>query len=203
MAEPESARPLREFLTREAFEAWPLPAIVAFAARCARRVETAWAGLEDHERGQLERAIEIAERVGRGEYSARDARKLTGVNPADWSAQRPDCKAERTASGAAIFALACACCTTSEEAAVAAVLAAREAHFAAAGDAVDVETAEATVNELLRGVEDQRFQRTARAIRRDVERMRALAEAPSGNTRAGQNFFGPLWDEGAPAVTRS
>jgi hypothetical protein len=141
------------------------------------------------------KSIEIAEGVGLGRISAQAARQPLGVNVAEWGAKRPDWRAERTGAGAAIYALTCACCSTPQEAATAALLAARESLFAAAGDACDLAGAEALVDELIQSGANESFQRIARCIFRDVDRMSAFVATHGVGTRMNPVAFGPLWDD--------
>lgn len=199
---PQTNGRLEELYTPDLFAEWPLAAITLFAARCAQRVAPLWSAQAPNMRAQLERAIEIAEGVAAGTLSPDDARRPDGVSVGDWSAKRPDYLAERTASGAAIYALACACCENAEEAAVAAVLATMETHFAAAGDAANVSAAKAMVDELLKTGGNEEFQIIAAAVRDDVVRVQLAREDPGSlqhlDRVAVAAIFGPLWRAESP-----
>jgi hypothetical protein len=197
MLEPRS---LTELYSPERLASVPLRALVALVARCARRVQPLWGDLDAERRAQLERALEIAEGVAGGTRSALDARQPEGVRISDWSAKRPDYAAWRTSSGVAIYALACACCETSQEAALAATLALRETHFAAGGDAADLDEAESRVDDAFSGPRDSSVRRTALAVRRDLERVVELAakQGWGDETPVSPEEFGALWPLGTP-----
>jgi len=194
MLEPQS---LTEIYSPERLASVPLRAL---AARCARRVQPLWGDLDIEKQTQLERAVEIAEGVAGGTRSALDARRPDGVRTSDWSAKRPDYAAWRTSSGVAIYALACACCETSQEAALAAILALRETHFAAGGDAADLDEAESRVEDAFSAPRDSSLRRTALAVRRDLERIVELAtrQGWSDETPVSPEEFGALWPLGMP-----
>ena len=82
MLEP---RLLTELYSPERLASVPLRALVALAARCARRVQPLWGDLDIEKQTQLERAVEIAEGVAGGTRSALDARRPDGVRTSDWS----------------------------------------------------------------------------------------------------------------------
>jgi hypothetical protein len=192
MPEPLS---LTELYSPEHLESLPLRALVALVARCARRVQPLWGELDPERRAKLEKAVEIAEGVAAGTRSTLDARRPAEMGIPDWSAKRPDYAAWRTSSGVAIYALACACCNSRQEAALAAILALRETHFAAAGDAADLGEAERRAEEALSGPDRTSSRRTALAVRRDFERIRTLATSQGwgDETPVSPEVFGPLW----------
>jgi hypothetical protein len=189
---------LTELYSPERLASLPLRALVALVARCARRVQPLWGDLDPERQAQLERALEIAEGVAGGTCSTLDAQRPEGVRVSDWSAKRPDYAAWRTSSGAAIYALACACCDTSQEAAVATTLALRETHFAAAGDAADLGEAESRVEDAFPGPRDSPLGRTALAVRRDLERIVELStkQGWGDETPVSPEEFGGLWPLG-------
>lgn len=191
---------LTELYSPERLASVPLRALVALAARCARRVQPLWGDLDAEKQAQLERAVEIAEGVAGGTRPALDARRPDGVRISDWSAKRPDYAAWRTSSGVAIYALACACCETSQEAAVAATLALRETHFAAGGDAGDLAEAESRVEDAFSAPRDSSLRRTALAVRRDLEHIVELAakQGWGDETPVSPEEFGALWSLGTP-----
>jgi hypothetical protein len=197
MLEPAS---LKELYSPEHLVAVPLRALVALAARCARRVQPLWGDLDPERQAQLERALEIAEGVARGTRSTLDARRAEGVSVSEWSARRPDYAAWRTSSGAAIYALACACCDDPQEAAAAATLALRETHFAAAGDAADLGEAERRTENAFSALGDSPLHRIAIAVRRDFQRVRELAgdQGRGDEAPVSPEVFGPLWPDGTP-----
>jgi hypothetical protein len=189
---------LTECYSLERLASIPLCALVALAARCARRVQPLWEQLDAERRAQLERAVEIAEGVAAGTHSALDARRAEGVKPTDWSARRPDYAAWRTSAGVAIYALACACCENTQEAAVAAALARRETHFAAAGDLADLGEAERQLKNAFSAPQGSPLRRTATAVRGDLQRIRELAtnKGWGDETPVSPGTFGPLWPPG-------
>jgi hypothetical protein len=198
MPEPPS---LAELYSPERLASVPLRALVALVARCARRVQPLWGDLDDERQVQLERAVEIAEGVANGTCSTLDARRAEGVRTSDWSARRPDFASWRTASGVAIYALACACCDSSREAALAATLALRETHFAAAGNAADLEEAERGIEGAFAAAGCPALRRTALAVRQDLERLLELASEQGwgDETPVSPEAFGPLWPPGTPS----
>jgi hypothetical protein len=197
MPEPPS---LAELYSPERLASVPLRALVALVARCARRVQPLWGGLDSEKQVQLERAVEIAEGVAAGTLSTLDARNAEGVRTSDWTAKRPDFAAWRTASGVAIYALACACCDSSREAALAATLALRETHFATAGNAADLGEAERAVEGAFAASGCPALRRTALAVRQDMERLLELAtkQGWGDETPVSPGIFGVLWPPGTP-----
>jgi hypothetical protein len=163
-------------------------------------VQPLWRDLDAERQAQLERAVEIAEGVAAGKRSTLDAQRAEGVGTSDWTAKRPDFAAWRTASGVAIYALACACCDSSQEAAVAAMLALRETHFAAAGDAADLGEAERSIEGAFAAPGCPALRRTALAVRQDLERLLELAteQGWGDETPVSPEVFGPLWPPGTP-----
>jgi hypothetical protein len=157
-----------------------------------------WGDLGRSDRTELERAIRIAERVGSGRYSHVDARRAEGVDVKRWSAKRPDFGVVRTAPGAAIYSLACACCETSEEAASAALLAVREAHFAAGGDSRDLAEAETHFHNAHRAPAGSILALVAAGIRRDLDCVAIITYRRPGNPAIPPELFGPLWPSGVP-----
>jgi hypothetical protein len=198
MSEPPS---LAELYSPERLASVPLHALVALVARCARRVQPLWGDLDAERQVQLERAVELAEGVASGRNSRLDARRAEGVSVHDWAAKRPDFAAWRTASGVAIYALGCACCDNSQEAALAATLALRETHFAAAGNATDLDEAERSVEGAFSTSRCPALRRTAFAVRQDLDRLLELAtERRWGDeTSVPPETLGPLWPPGAPS----
>ena len=177
----------------------PLKALVAFTARCARRVQPLWGDLDPSDRSQLERAIAIAELVGAGRYTHLDARRAEALDVQRWSAKRPDFNVARTAPGTAIYSLVCACCETSEEAATAALLAVREAHFAAGGDCRDLKEAENHFHGADQAPPDSTLSLVATGIRRDLDCVTVVTDRCLDDPVIRPERFGPLWLSGAPS----
>jgi hypothetical protein len=194
-----AARSSAEFFALARLAAIPLKALVAFTARCARRVQPLWGDLDPSDRSQLERAIAIAERVGAGRYTHLDARQAEGVDIRRWSSKRPDFGTARTASGTAIYALVCACCETSQGAATPALLAVREAHFAAGGDSRDLKEAEKHFHTADQAPPGSTLSLVATGIRRDLERVAGITDRGPDDSAIRPEFFGPLWPSGAPS----
>lgn len=179
----------------------PLRALIAFSARCARRVQPLWGALSPPEREQLERALEIAEQVALGVQSTGDARRAEGVDVARWSAARPDFAAWRCARGAAIYALACACSEQPREAAVVALLVVREVHFAAAGDARSLAQAEGRFEAAWTEASGADARRVAEGVRSDLEQLveQSARFGWTDETPVSPAFFGPLWRSEEPS----
>ncbi len=197
MATP--AQSSAEFFTLAKLAALPLKALVAFTARCARRVQPLWEDLDSSDRDQLERAIVIAELVGAGKCSHLDARRAEGVDIQRWSPQRPDFAVTRTAPGTAIYALVSACCETPHEAATPALLAVREAHFAAGGDSPDLRQAEKHFETAYQAPTGSTLKLLATGIRRDLECIETITDHRQGDPVIRPEFFGPLWPSGVPS----
>jgi hypothetical protein len=193
-----SARSPAEFYAVERLAAIPMKALVAFAARCARRVQPLWSNLDRSERSQLERAIAIAELVGAGRYTHLDARRAEGLDVRRWNAERPDFSVVRAARGTAIYSLACACFETSEEAATAALLAVREAHFAAGGDSRGLKEAERYFRAADQTSPGSALSLVATGIRRGLDRVAGILDQASEDVVVRPELFGPLWPSGAP-----
>jgi len=178
----------------------PLHALIAFSARCAHRVQPLWGAVSPAERRQLVRAIEVSESVGSGASSTLEARQAKGVEVARWSANRPDFAASRTARGAAIYALSCACLERSAEAAMAALLTVREVHFAAGGDASDLAEAEARLALAWTPAAGSVLHGVAMEVKHDLERLleQSRSDRWTDETPVSPEFFGPLWRSGPP-----
>jgi hypothetical protein len=194
-----SARSPAEFYAIERLAAVPLKALVAFTARCARRVQPLWGDLDPTDRSQLERAIAIAELVGAGRYTHLDARRAEGLDVQRWSAKRPDFSVARAARGTAIYSLACACFETSEEAATAALLAVREAHFAAGGDSRGLKEGEKHFHAADQAPPGSTLSLVATGIRRDLDCVAAITARRREAPVIRPELFGPLWPSGAPS----
>jgi hypothetical protein len=177
-----------------------LRALVAFAGRCARRVQFVWGALDldASERRQLERAIEITENVGAGSYSHLDACRAEGVEVEHWSPHRPDFSVSRTAPGAAIYALTSACCETSTQAATPVLLALREAHFAAGGDCCDLLEAEDRFALAWKAPPGSTLRLVALGIRHDLDQIASITVQRRERRGIAPASFGPLWPHGAP-----
>jgi hypothetical protein len=158
-----------------------------------------WGDLELPDRSQLKRAIEIAERVGAGRYTHLDARRAEGVDVQRWSPKRPDFGVARTAAGTAIYSLVCACCETPEEAATPALLAVREAHFAAGGDSQDLKEAEKHFHTADEAPPGSTLSLVATGIRRDLDCVAVTTDRRLDDPGIRPEFFGPLWPSGAPS----
>lgn len=193
------ARSPAEFFALAKLSDIPLRALVAFTARCAHRVQPLWGALDASGRSQLERAIEIAEQVGAGRSTPLDARRAEGVDIERWSPKRPDFCVARTASGTAIYSLVCACCESPQEAATPALLAVREAHFAAGGDAPDLKGAEKHFQKADRASPGSALSLLAAGIRRDLDCVAMITDHRLGDPVIQPKFFGPLWPAGAPS----
>ena len=188
-----------EFYGLVRLAAIPLKALVAFTARCARRVQPLWGDLDPSDRSQLERAIEIAELVGAGRYTHLDARRAEGLDVRRWSAERPDFSVVRAARGTAIYSLACACFETSEEAATATLLAVREAHFAAGGDSRGLKEAEKHFRAADQAPPDSTLSLVATGIRRDLDCVTVITDRCLDDPVIRPERFGPLGLSGAPS----
>ena len=188
----DSRSELLSICTPEQLEALPVCALTALCTRAARRVEPLWQRLEARSRRKLETALAASEDMARGTLSHLAARDIEGVDLGNWSTRRPDFAAWRTAAGVAIYALACACCSSSREAAVAAVLAWREALFAAAGDASGLEEAEEQVVRALSAPGDSPVRRLASAMEQDLEQLLELAKHDGSGSTVPPEILGPL-----------
>jgi len=197
----EARLPIEAWCTPDELVDVPHRALAAISARTARRIQPLWRDLNELRQRQLEIAVEITEGVARGVLTHQDARAADGVEVESWSMERPDFSAWRTASGVAIYALACSCCDEPNEAALAAVLTWREALFASVGDSPDVQTAERRVREALSAKEDSPVRRIATAMMDDLDRVRSLAASKQWDdeSRVPPEALGPLW----PPCTRS
>jgi hypothetical protein len=158
-----------------------------------------WGELDPSDRSQLERAIEIAELVGMGRYTYLDARRAKGVDVGRWSLERPDFSVARTAPGTAIYSLVCACCEMSQEAATPALLAVREAHFAAGGDSRDLGEAEKHFHTGVEAPPGSTLFRVATGIRRDLDCVAMITDRCLDDSVVRPEFFGPLWPSGLPS----
>jgi hypothetical protein len=172
----------RKVPTQEEIEKLPRFAAVAFAARCARRVQPLFiAGWPDAPRQHIDavdRAITVAERSAAGApggaYAAAAAAATAGAAAATAA------RAARAAMHAADAAVRAADAVYDPALAVAVV--------AAAVDAVAARAARAAVT-------------AARAaIRQDFEQLLSAAERDEWtyDTPVPPEFFGPLWPEGEP-----
>jgi hypothetical protein len=194
-----TARLPTEIYSPKSLSAISLRGLVAFTARCARRVQPLWGDLAESDRRELESAVQIAEAVGAGLRTNLDARRAEGVDLQRWSPRRPDFNIDKTASGAAIYSLVCACCESSEEAATPAVLAVREAHFAAGGDSADPREAEDHFRAGCAAPSGSILHLVALGIRRDLDCVAMITGRREGDPAVPARFFGPLWPTGAPA----
>jgi hypothetical protein len=158
-----------------------------------------WGDLDPSGRSQLERAIEIAELVGEGRHTHLDARRAEGVDIQRWSVRRPDFSVARTARGTAIYSLVCACCETSQEAATPALLAVREAHFAAGGDSQGLKEAENHFYTAAEAPPGSTLSLVATGIRRDLDCVTLIADRRLDDPAIRPEFFGPLWPSGTPS----
>lgn len=159
---------------REALARLPRWACVAFAARCARRVQPlyklAWADAPDRERhvAAIDRAITLAESCA---GAAADAGAGAAADAVDARAADAANAAARAAGYAAGYAAAADADADADAAA------AYAAAYAAAGDAA-----------------------ANAAMQRDVALLAAAAkdEGWTDRTPVPPAFFGPLWPEGVP-----
>jgi hypothetical protein len=161
-------------------KALPLRAIVAFAARCARRVQPLTSSLPEHGRDAVERAIQVAEGFACGD-------DLTGA-----AARAADVAADAWADADAADAAA--------DAARAAANAARAAAWAADADAA---TAARAADAADAAADAARAAADAAADALDLNRLIALnlgrpgtRGSPIDPSEAGP--LGPLWPNGAP-----
>jgi hypothetical protein len=184
-------------LTVKEIKRLPARAAVAFAARCARRVQVlflrGWPSAPEEWRRALEDAVLVAERLAAQDPDA----DLT----ADLCARA---EANATfgalcAQDAAVEAASPYCCAN---AARAAAFAARAAFAAARHDDAEAAEAAATAAELAaRAALDAKFVRAIKsAMRRDLSVLSAAAlrDRWTHDTPVPPDFFGPLWPDGRP-----
>jgi hypothetical protein len=163
--------------SRDEIEELPRWAMVAFAARCARRVqplfEARWPDAPSERVRAVDRAIGMSEQAGAmAAASAGNARAFADAARA--------ARADATTEGAATVAQAAT-------------------YAARAAEAADPAYTTGTVLAAARAAAVYGWA-TSAAIRRDFEHLRAAASAESWTDRTPvpPAFFGPLWPDGEP-----
>ena len=176
----------------------PRRAVVAFAARCTRRVQPLTHFIPQQDRDAIDRAIASAEAFAKG-------------IAADWAAHRAAAADARAAAVAVVAAAVDAARATAADAARAAAVAAAVADDAAWADAAwadaDARAAVAWATDAVAWAADAAASAARAATRaatsRDLERLIALnlgqpgtLGAPIDPSEAGP--LGPLWPHGVP-----
>jgi len=169
----------------------PRRAVVAFAARCTRRVQPLTHFIPQQDRDAIDRAIASAEAFAKG-------------TAADWAAHRAAAADARAAAVAVVAAAVDAARATAADAARAAAVAAAVADDAAWADAAWADAdARAAVAWAADAAASAARAATRAATSRDLERLIALnlgqpgtLGAPIDPSEAGP--LGPLWPHGVP-----
>jgi len=193
----------------------PLRAIVAFAVRCARRVQPLGHVLTEYRQIEVDDAIASAEGFARGGKAVRAAGAAArAANAARAAARAVDAARAAAAKAAADSewvdaddaAAAAAWANAAVHAADAAACAARAANAARAADvaAADAAAAAEAAEDTARAAWDTGRAAARAAARGDLQRLRALKLGRPGTL--GQPIdpaeggpLGPLWPGGAPA----
>jgi len=177
----EEGEETKNIPTEEEIAQLPRWARVAFAARCARRVQpifsAAWPDADEWHVQRIEQAISIAEDAA---FQARSATIAPGID---------------NVKEAVVAAL------TSASAAVAAADAAYGAWLAATTAQTAADTVAYVAADAARAAKGASFEReVVSGIRRDFARLKEMAEreAWTDETPVLSEFFGPLWLEGEP-----
>lgn len=185
----------RENDAPERHEIMSLPrwAQVAFAARCAERVQPLISRIPDHERRVLAGAIDLAyTAAASGGRPTRDS--VHAATQALPDIERIVTRIMTRVNDAAAMSAARA----AVEAAAAVRLGESPAYPAASAAAHAVDACAAWG--FIHGATQDTFDRARRAMRQDFERVRDAIQERNGNdeTPVPKEFFGPLWTEGAP-----
>ncbi|MCW5777789.1 MAG: hypothetical protein KIS87_15240, partial [Phycisphaeraceae bacterium] len=193
----------RQSPTEEELATLPRWARVAFAARCARRVQPLFkhfwpAAPEEQVRG-IDTAITLSERSAAHAHA--DANADAAANAADFAAGAANAANAANAAASAYAAAASAYAAAASAADAANAINAANAAYAAANaakcafvDATDLE-AVATTSDA-----DDNTAAARAAMRRDFELLKAAAKAErwTDDTPVPPEFFGPLWPDGEP-----